>query len=132
MFVKYPHHKRLVNFVQSTVRHRNSRCHAQRLPCEASVAEELSCIQSGDNRFFALRGYDRELHLAPSKVEYGIRRLPLRENVTFLAAFYYRLPAKDAIQQCLPIDRWYFINHYNNILSRLRYGKGKDSSTPVI
>ena len=105
LLVKHARHQRLLNLVKSAIGHRDSRCHAQRLTGEASLAEELAGAQNGDDRFFALLGYDRELHLAPPDVEQGIRRLSLPEDVTVHSTFYYGLSPEDAIEQSFPIDR---------------------------
>ena len=69
MLVEHARHQQLINLVKAAFGHRNSCCHAQRLPGEASLAEELAGAQYRDDRFFALWGYYRELYLAPPDVE---------------------------------------------------------------
>ena len=56
MIMKYTLHQRFLNLVKGAIGHRNSRCHAQRLTGEASLAEELTGAQNGDDCFFALLG----------------------------------------------------------------------------
>jgi hypothetical protein len=54
LFVQHTHHQRLLNLVKSAICHRDCRCHTQRLICEASLTEELTSVQNGDDRLLAL------------------------------------------------------------------------------
>ena len=54
--------------------------HAKRLPRQTALAEKATFRQDGNHRFFALRGYSRELHLATLDVEHSIRGVSLRED----------------------------------------------------
>ena len=67
--------------------HGGSRGDAQQLACQASLAEEVTVAQNGDDRFLALLGCHRELHLASSQVEHGIRRFSLPEDGAVRAVF---------------------------------------------
>ena len=69
MLVKHTRHQRFIDLIKGAIGHRDSRCYAQRLAGEASLAEELPRAQDCDDRFFALLGYNRELYLASPEVE---------------------------------------------------------------
>src|SRR5512136_1680638 len=88
LFVEHARHQRLLNLVESAIRHGDSRCHTRWLTCEASLAEEFAGAQNGDNGLFALLGHDRELHLTSPEIEQGIRRLPLPEDAVARSVFY--------------------------------------------
>ena len=115
MLEKHMLHQRLLDLVKRAICHRSSRRGTLRLPGEASLAEKLTGVEDCDDRFFALLGYNRELYLAPPEVEQGIRRLPLPEDVTVYAAFYYGLPPKDAVKQIFPINVPLFFICHNNL-----------------
>ena len=87
LFVEHSCHHRLLNPGKSAISHCNSRCHAQRLTGQASFTEELTGFQSGDNRFLAFLGCNRELHPASQEEEQGIRRLSLHEDVAVRTVF---------------------------------------------
>ena len=115
LFVEHSRHQRLLNLVESAICHGDSRCHTRLLTCEASLTEELTGAQNGDNRFLALLGYNRELHLASTEIEQGIRRLSLPEDVAVRSVFHNGLPAEDAGEDGFPIDRLAFPIRHNNL-----------------
>jgi len=98
MLMKHTLHQRLLNLVKGAICYGNSRCHTYCLTGEASLTEELTCVQNRDDRFFALWGDNGELHLASPYVEQRIRWLPLQEDVAGISAFYDRLPPEDAVE----------------------------------
>ena len=77
--VQHSLHQRLLDPEEAAIFDGCSGCHAQLLTGKASLAEEVSGAQCGDDRFFVLSGNNRELRLAFADIEYGIRRLPLIE-----------------------------------------------------
>src|SRR5207249_2115722 len=83
--------------------HRASRGDAQWLTCEASLAEELTSVQNGNDRFLALLRCHRQLHLALPQVEHGIRGFSLRENGAVRGVFYSGFPAGDSSEERFPI-----------------------------
>jgi len=105
LFVEHARHDRLGNPHKSAICQRHSRFPAQRLTVEeASLAEEISVVQNGDNRFAALSGCDHELHLASPEVEHRIRRLSLHEDAAVRAVFQSEIPAQDSSEEGFPID----------------------------
>ena len=56
-----PHHRRR--------HHGCRRTHPQRLSCQATLAEKVAGSEHGDNRLFACRRHDRELHAAILDIE---------------------------------------------------------------
>ena len=86
LFAEHSCYDQLLNSGKSAISHGNSRCHAQRLTGQASFTEELTGAQSGDNRFLAFLGCNRELHLASQDEEEGIRGLSLHEDGVVRAA----------------------------------------------
>src|SRR5512141_60472 len=87
----------------------------QNLTCQASLAEELAGAQNGDDRFLALLGGHRELHLASLDVEDGIRRFSLPEDGAVRGVFFNGLPAVDSSDEGFPIDRLGFLICCNNL-----------------
>ena len=51
LFVQCARHQRLLNPGQSAISHGGSRGDAQQLACQASLAEEVTVAQNGDDRF---------------------------------------------------------------------------------
>jgi len=84
---------------------RGPSCAAPRVTGEASFAEELAGVQKGDDRFFALVGCNRDLDPAFSKVEHGIRRVSLPEDVAVRIVFDKGSPAAESSEEAFPIDR---------------------------
>ena len=80
LFVQHARHQGFLNPHQSANTCCGSRCHAPRLAGEASLAEKLTAVQHGDNRFLAVLGCGRKLHLAALDVEHGIRGFSLPED----------------------------------------------------
>jgi hypothetical protein len=115
LFVQRARHQRLLNPGQRAVGHRGSRGDAQQLTCQASLTEELTVAQNGDDRFLALLGCHRELHLASSQVKHGICRFSLPEDDAIRAIFYNGFPVGDSSQERFPIDRRAFLTHQNNL-----------------
>src|SRR6266545_7141787 len=120
LLVKHAQHQQLLDPEEIAICNRCSRCHAQRLTCEASLAEKLAGAQRGDDRFLALLGYNRELHLALSKIEYAIRGLSLIEDAALRAVFRNGLPAGDSSERGFPIDRRAFLAWHDNLLQLLK------------
>src|SRR4030095_2846523 len=60
----------------------NGRCstHAQRLPRQASLAQEVARAEHGHDGFFPRRGHDRELYAAILDVEHAGRLCSLSEH----------------------------------------------------
>ena len=116
LLVKHAQHQQLLDPEETAICDRCSRCHTQRLTCEASLAEELAGAQCGDDRFLALLGYNRELHLALSKIEYGIRGLSLIEDTAVGAVLRNGFPAGNSSEQGFPIDRRAFLIWRDNLL----------------
>ena len=54
--------------------------HAKRLARQTALAKKATFRQDGDDGFFALLGYSRELHLAALDVEHRIRGVSLRKD----------------------------------------------------
>src|SRR5436309_7492891 len=115
--VKHAQHQQLLDPEEIAICDRCGRCHAQRLACQASLAEELTGVQCGDDRFLALLGYNGELHLALSKIEYAIRGLSLSEDAALRAVFRNGLPAGDSSERGFPIDRQAFLAWHDNLLT---------------
>jgi len=65
---------------------RHSR-HAQRLPHQASFANEIADSKDRDDCFFPLLGNNGDFNLALLDVENSIRRLSLREDGLILLVF---------------------------------------------
>ena len=87
LFVEHAHHQQLFDLVKSTIGQRASRGHAQRPTGEASLAEELTGAQNGDDRFLALLGCDRVFHLALLDIPHGIRGVSLHIDRAVRAVF---------------------------------------------
>src|SRR3990172_10400442 len=87
LFVEHPCHGLPRNPHKRAICHRDGCFYAQRLTGEASLAEEITGFQKGDNRFLALFGCYREHYLASTDVEHGIRRLSLPEDVAVRTVF---------------------------------------------
>ena len=83
LFVKHACHRGLFYPDQRTIRHRGRRRHAQGLTCETTLAKEITSVQNSHDRFFALFGRNRQLHLSVPKEEHGIGRISLPEDVAF-------------------------------------------------
>src|ERR1035441_9714662 len=115
LLVQHARYQRLRNPDQIAICHRGSRCDAQLLTCQASLAEEVTVAQDGDDRFLALVGCHRELHLALSDVEHGIRRLSLAEDIAVRAVFNVGFPAGESSEEGFPIDRLVFLICRNNL-----------------
>ncbi len=115
LFVEDTRHQGLLDLVESAICHGDSRCHTRWLTREASLAEKFASAQNGDNRFFALLGHNRELHLASPEVEQGIRRLSLPEDVAVRSIFYNGLPAEDARKDGFPINRLALLIRHNSL-----------------
>ena len=96
LLVKHMLHQRLLDPEETAICDRYSGCHAQHLACKASLAEEVARAQCGDNRFFVLFGNNRELHLALSNIEYGLRGLSLIEDASTGSIFNNVYPATDS------------------------------------
>ena len=56
------------------------RSHAQRLPGQAALAEEIARAEHGHDRLLAGRGQHGELHPALLDVEHAVRLCPLGED----------------------------------------------------
>ena len=104
LFVEHAHHQRFFDLVKSTIGQRGCRGHTQRLSGEASFAEELTGTQNGDDRFLALLGGHRELHLAFLEIPHGIRSVSLHEDGAARAVFQNGFPACESREECCPID----------------------------
>src|SRR3990172_5098698 len=59
---------------------RRRRRHAQGLTGQAAFAKEVVWPQHRDDRLFPVSGQHRQLDLALEDVQYGISRIPLREE----------------------------------------------------
>ena len=105
LFVQRARRQRLLNPVQRAIGHGGSRGDAQRLTSQASLTEELTVAQNGNDRFLAFMGWYRELYLASSQVKDGIRRFSLPEYGAVRAAFCNGFPAGDSSQEGFPLDR---------------------------
>jgi hypothetical protein len=115
LFVKQVKHQQLPDPEETAVCYRCSRCHAQRLACEASLTKKLSCAQRGDDCFFALLRDNRKLHFAFSNIEYGICSLSLIENAALGAVFRGGLPAVQSSEQAFPIHRRDSFSWHDNL-----------------
>jgi hypothetical protein len=104
LLVEQTRHQRLLDPVNSAIAHGDSGREAQRLAGQASFAEELVVAQNADDRFLALVGCHRELHLALVEIPDGIRRVSLHEDRAARAVFYNGFPARDFCEECWPID----------------------------
>ena len=82
-------------------RHRRGRRHAQRLPGEASFAEEFVRSENCDDGFLALLGNDGDLHLAFLDVEDRIRRVALRKDGLVLAYLADAAPSPTLARKAL-------------------------------
>src|SRR6266566_6197827 len=67
--------------------HRGGARHAQQLPCQTSLAEEIALSKDRNDCFFPLFGKNGDFDLALLDVENSIRRLSLREDSLFLLVF---------------------------------------------
>jgi hypothetical protein len=56
---------------------------------QTALTEKATFWQDGNDGFFALRGYSRELHLAALKVEHRISGVPLRKDGFILLVFLF-------------------------------------------
>ena len=65
------------------VRHCSCGSHAESLPCQRALPEEVSLTHYADRRFLADFGYDGKPDLAFLDIEDRIRRIPLREDSLF-------------------------------------------------
>jgi len=63
--------------------------HAKRLARQTALTEKATFRQDGNDGFFALRGYSRELHFAALEVEHRIRCVPLRKDGFILLVFLF-------------------------------------------
>jgi hypothetical protein len=77
LLVEHASHYRALDPDQCAVGHRGGRGDAQRLPRKAAFTQKIADTEYGDYRFLTLLGYDRQLDLAFSYVEHGIRTLAL-------------------------------------------------------
>ena len=112
LFVQHACHQGFLNSHNSALAHRGSRCYAQRLAGEASLAEELAGAQNGYDCFLASSGCDQEPRFASSKVEQGIRRVSLPEYGAVFVVFYEGVPAEDPTDESVPINRSSLLRHY--------------------
>src|SRR3990172_1099560 len=74
----------LLNPHDGAISRRRRGCHADGLTGQAAFAEEVAWRQRRDDRLFPVPGQYRELDLALEDVEYGICRIPLREESLLL------------------------------------------------
>ena len=74
LFVKHLCHQGLLNLIKGTICHGDSCPHSQWLSRKASLTEEFTVTQNGDNRFLAVLGCNCEFYLAFSEIEQRIRR----------------------------------------------------------
>jgi hypothetical protein len=93
LFVKQVKHQQLPDPEETAVCYRCSRCHAQRLACEASLTKKL----------------------AFSNIEYGICSLSLIENAALGAVFRGGLPAVQSSEQAFPIHRRDSFSWHDNL-----------------
>src|ERR1700674_417072 len=114
LFVEDARHPRLLDADKTTIGHRGCGRDAQRLTCQASLAEEITGVQNGNDRLLALLGCNRDLHLAASDVEHRIRRFPLPEDLAVRAVFYSGFPGADSSEDGFPIDSLAFLTWHNN------------------
>ena len=70
---------------------------------EAPFTEELTGAKRGDDRFLAVLGGHRELHLAAQQKVHGVRRLTLHEDGVVLTTLQRPSSPRDACQEGLPI-----------------------------
>jgi hypothetical protein len=109
LLVEHASHYRPLDPDQSAVGHRGGRGDAQRLPRKAAFTQKVAGTEYGDNRFLTLLGYNRQLDLAFSYVEDGIRRLTLRKYFTLRAVFHSGVAAFDSCEDSFPIYRQDFL-----------------------
>jgi hypothetical protein len=114
LFVEHVRHHRLLNLDQRAIGSRGRRADAQRPAGEASLAEEVTGTQDGDDRFLALLGGHPVLHLASSDVEDRIRRVSLAVDGAVRAVFKHGFPAGDSRQEGFPIDELSFLLYRSN------------------
>jgi len=122
LFVEHARHQHLLNLDQRAIGNRGRRGDAQRLTGKASLAEEVTIPQEGDDRFLTLLGGHRVLHLASPDVEYRIRRVSLAVDGPVRAVFKHGFPARDSRQEGFPIDELSFLlcrsNHWLAFITR--------------
>src|ERR1039458_8099196 len=110
LLVEHASHYRLLDPDQSAVGHRDSRCDAQWLSCEAAFAEKVTGAEHSDNGFLTMFGCNRQLHLASPDVEDGICGLALPEDFTLRTVLHGSVAASDFREDCFPIDRQDFLS----------------------
>src|ERR1700731_4105910 len=96
LLVEHASHYRPLDADQYAIGHRGGRGNAQRLPCKTAFTQKVAGTEYGDNRFLTLLGYNRQLDLAFSDVEHGIRRLALRKYFTLRPVFHGGVAACDS------------------------------------
>src|ERR1700732_3898857 len=109
LLVEHASHYRPLDPDQGAVGHRGGRGNAQRLPRKTALTQKVPGTEYGDNRFLTLLGYDRQLDLAFSYVEHGIRTLALRKYFTLRAVFHGGVAARDSCEDGFPIDSQDFL-----------------------
>src|ERR1700681_346534 len=114
-FVHHAHHGSPVDPVENAIGCRASRCDPQPLTCQATLAEEVTHLESTDNCFLASSRSNCELHFASTEVEYRIRSLALAEDVVPCAAFYDCLHTGDFCEDGFPIGRSTFLSSPENL-----------------
>src|SRR6185369_8678078 len=84
--MKRNHHGLLVDAEKLAFAHGSRRSHADRLPCQGALTEEISRIQDSDRSFLADLGHDGQPDLTFLDIEDGVRRIPLGEDPLFLGS----------------------------------------------
>ena len=80
LFVQRPHHLALVNLQHGRRHQRRCGGHPERLPCQATLTEEVTWREHGHDRLPAPAGQDRQPHSTLLDVEDTVRLGALRED----------------------------------------------------
>ena len=110
LLVEHASHYRPLDLDQSAIGHRDSRCDAQRLSCEAAFTEKVTGAEYSNDGFLTLFGCNSQLDLALPDVEDGICRLALPEDFTLRTVLHSSVAASDFFEDCFPIDRQDFLS----------------------
>src|ERR1017187_5651714 len=110
LLVEHASHYRPLDPDQSAIGHRDSRCDAQRLSCEAAFTEKVTGAEYSNDGFLTLFGCNSQLDLALPDVEDGICRLALPEDFTLRTVLHSSVAASDFFEDCFPIDRQDFLS----------------------
>lgn len=109
LFAEHARHQRLLNPGQDAVGHSDRRCAALLLTRRPPSPKDLPASRVARIASLLFSDGHRELYLASSEIEHGIRRLYLPEDGPVRGVFYNGLPARDSGEEGFPIERPAFL-----------------------